>query len=130
MLRCVLKAALAAAMPLLMADATAQATTRPFPANALRGSLVVVQPPDVQLNGEAARLSPGARIRGANNLLQMSGALVGLPLLVHYTRETSGLLNNVWILTPDEAARKPWPTTPEEAQRWAFNPDAQTWTKR
>ena len=33
-------------------------------------------------------------------------------------------------LTADEAARKPWPATPEEAQRWEFNPAAQTWTRR
>jgi hypothetical protein len=35
----------------------------------------------------------------------------------------------VWILTADEAARKPWPTTPAEAQAWSFDPVAQAWTK-
>ena len=54
----------------------------------------------------------------------------GQKLLVHYTREPSGLVHDVWVLTPDEAARKPWPATPEEAQRWEFNPAAQTWTRR
>ena len=116
-------AVMAAALP-----AAAQ-TSRPFPASALRGELVITQPPEVQLNGRPARLSPGARIRGSNNMLQMSGALVGLPLLVHYTFEPSGGLHNVWILSPDEARRKPWPTTPEDAQRWVFSPAAQTWTK-
>jgi hypothetical protein len=130
MLRCVLKACLAAALPLLLAAGATAQTSRPFPATALRGALTVTQPPEVLLNGNAERLSPGARIRGANNMLQMSGALVGLNLLVHYTREPSGLVQDVWILTPEEAARKPWPTSPEEAQRWAFNPAAQTWTRR
>jgi hypothetical protein len=130
MLRCVLKACLAAALPLLLAAGATAQTSRPFPATALRGALIVTQPPEVLLNGNAERLSPGARIRGANNMLQMSGALVGLNLLVHYTREPSGLVQDVWILTPEEAARKPWPTSPEEAQRWAFNPAAQTWTRR
>ena len=130
MTRCVPMACLAAALPWLLVAAAGAQTSRPFPAAALRGALVVTQPPDVLLNGAAERLSPGARIRGANNMLQMSGSLVGLKLLVHYTREPSGLVHEVWILTPDEAERKPWPTTPDEAQRWLFNPAAQTWTRR
>ncbi len=130
MLRCVFKACLAAALPLLLvAGATAQ-TSRPFPATALRGSFQVVQPPEVLLNGQADRLSPGARIRGADNMLQMSASLTGLKLLVHYTREPSGLVHEVWILTAAEADRQPWPTTAEEAQRWTFNPAAQTWTRQ
>jgi len=128
--RAALAAGLATALALALAGAAQAQMARPFPANALRGSFMVVQPPDVLVNDQPARLSPGARIRGANNMLLLSGALVGQNLLVHYTRETSGLVHNVWILTPDEAARKPWPTTPEDAQRWLFNPDAQTWTRR
>jgi hypothetical protein len=128
--RCVLQAALAATLALLLAAGAAAQTSRPFPATALRGALVITQPPEVLLNGAPARLSPGSRIRGANNMLQMSAALAGQSLLVHYTREPSGLVHDVWILTPDEAARKPWPATPEEARRWEFNPAAQTWTRR
>ncbi len=128
--RCVLRACLAAALPLLLTAGAAAQTSRPFPATALRGALVVTQPPEVLLNGTPERLSPGTRIRGADNMLQLSGGLVGQKLLVHYTREPSGLLHDVWILTPDEATRKPWPTTPQEAQRWEFNPAAQTWTRR
>ncbi len=128
--RCVFKAMLAAALPVLLVAGAAAQTSRPFPATALRGALVITTPPEVLLNGNTERLSPGSRIRGANNMLQMSGALVGQKLLVHYTREPSGLVHDVWILTPEEAARKPWPTTPEEAQRWEFSPAAQTWTRR
>ncbi len=128
--RCALKALLGLAVPALLATSVAAQTSRPFPATALRGELVVIQPPDVQLNGEPARLSPGSRIRGANNMVQLSASLAGQPLLVHYTREPAGLVHDVWILTPEEAARKPWPTAPEEAQRWLFNPAAQTWTRR
>jgi hypothetical protein len=105
-------------------------TSRPFPATALRGALVVVQPPDVQLNGHAVRLSPGSRIRGADNMVQMSGSLVGQRLLVHYTTDATGLLQDVWILTPEEASRRPWPSTPAEAARWQFSPVNQTWTAR
>jgi hypothetical protein len=126
MLRC----ALLAVFGLSLAAAAPAQTSRPFPATALRGWLTVVQPPEVQLNGQPARLSPGSRIRGADNMVHLSGSLVGYKLLVHYTLEPSGLVHDVWILTPEEAARKPWPATAEEAQRWLFNPAAQTWTRR
>jgi hypothetical protein len=128
--RCVLKSLLGLALPALLATTVVAQTTRPFPATALRGELQVTQPPEVLLNGQTARLSPGSRIRGADNMLYLSASLSGHRLLVHYTREPSGLVQDVWILTPDEAARKPWPTTPEDAQRWQFNPAAQTWTRR
>ena len=124
--RCVLIAVLC----LALTGTVAAQTSRPFPANALRGALVVVQPPDVELNGQAARLAPGSRIRGADNMVQMSGTLVGARLLVHYTLDPIGLVQDVWILTPDEAARRPWPSKPAEAQAWLFNPAAQAWTKR
>ena len=103
---------------------------RPFPPTALRGSLVVGQTPEVALNGRAARLAPGARIRGQNNLLELPGALTGRRLAVHYTIDINGDVQDVWILTPEEAAKRPWPTTPEEAARWEFDPAAQTWTRR
>jgi hypothetical protein len=131
MLRCVFGTTLATVLAATLALPALAQATRPFPATALRGVLQIVQAPDVRLNDQAARLAPGARIRGANNMLQMSGALVGQQLLVHYTVEpTSGQLLDVWLLTPEEAARKPWPTTPQEAQQWLFNPAAQTWTRR
>jgi hypothetical protein len=119
-----------AVLGLALSAAVSAQTSRPFPASALRGALVVVQPPEVQLNGQAARLAPGSRIRGTNNMVQMSGSLVGARLLVHYTLDPTGLLQDVWILTPDEAARKPWPSTAAEAQAWSFSPAAQAWTKR
>ena len=126
MFRCVLTATLVAATALPLAAQT----SRPFPASALRGALQVTQAPELELNGQPARLSPGARIRGTNNMLQLSASLTGQSLLVHYTLEPSGLVHEVWILTPDEAARKPWPRTAAEAQRWEFSPAAQTWTRR
>ena len=102
---------------------------RNFPPNALRGALVVVNPPQVTINGLAAQLAPGARIRGANNMLLMSGTLTGQKLLVHYTLDAQGALRDVWVLTAAEAARKPWPETPREAAAWRFDAGTQTWTK-
>jgi hypothetical protein len=128
MLRCVLLATTATLAGLCTLPAAAQAS-RPFPATALRGELVVLQPPEVALNGRSARLAPGARIRGDNNLLQLSGALINQRYTVNYTVDPSGLLLDVWILTPAERARLPWPTTPEQAATWAFDPSAQTWSR-
>ena len=102
---------------------------RPFPPTALRGAIVVVQPPEISLNGRPMRLAPGARIRDQNNMLAMSGPLIGEKLTVHYTIDIGGDVRDVWILTADELARRPWPTTPEEAARWTFDPATQTWTR-
>jgi hypothetical protein len=124
MYRCALAAAAA-----ICVVAPAAAQQRAFPQNALRGALVLTTPSDATLNGKPARLAPGLRIRGQDNMLVMSGGVLGAKLLVHYTTDTQGLVKDVWILTPDEAARKPWPATPQEAQAWSFDPVGQTWTK-
>jgi hypothetical protein len=87
----------------------AQAQTagqRPFPPQALRGVMVVAQPPVITLDGQPAQLSPGARIRGTNNMLVMSGSLVKQELTVNYLREPHGLVHEVWILTAAEAEEK------------------------
>ena len=124
MFRC---AALVAALVACTLPAQAQAPRR-FPATALRGEIVVTQPPELLLNGQPARLAPGARIRGTNNLLQTSGALVQQRLAVNYTLDMYGLLLDVWLLTPQELSRRPWPTTPAQAAAWRFDADAQTWS--
>ena len=103
---------------------------RLFPATALRGELLVTQPPEALLNQRPARLAPGARIRNTDNLLLLSGQLVGQRLLVHYTLDSLGLLLDIWVLTPAELARRPWPSTPEQASSWLFNADAQSWSPR
>ena len=126
MYRCVLAALTAAAF---VAPAVAQ-VQRAFPQNAMRGALVMGAPPEVTLNGQAARLAPGVRVRNQANMLEMTGALIGQRLLINYTLEdTTGLINNVWILRPEEAAVRPWPTKLEELQTWSFDPAAQVWTK-
>ena len=125
MLRCVLAAL---ATMLIAATAAAQQLPRNFPADALRGELVVVRPPEATLDGRATRLAPGARIRGANNMVLMSGTVVGTPMLVHYTVDAYGLLKDIWVLRDDEAA-KPWPRSADEAQRWRFDPVTQAWAR-
>jgi len=125
MLRCVSSIVLAFALAL---PASAQ-VQRNFTDKALRGEIVFGTPPDIKLNGKPARLAPGARIRDASNLLVMSGTLTGGKAVVNYTTELEGMVLDVWILSPSEAARKPWPTTGKEAQTWQFNFENQTWIK-
>ncbi len=102
---------------------------RNFPPDALRGAVQITEPPDVLLNGRPARLAPGARIRGKSNMIELSGGLVGARMLVNYTLDLDGQVKDVWILRPEEAAVRPWPTTPDEAARWTFDPVSQTWSK-
>ncbi len=124
-----LLAALYAMALLCLAAPAAGQVQRTFPAEALRGALVVVAAPEVLLNDRPARLAPGARIRGQNNMLAMSGSLTGYKMLVHYTLDGMGQIKDVWILTAAEAARVPWPATQQEAQAWRFDAAAQAWTR-
>ena len=86
---------------------------RSFPANALRGYLRVLQGAEVMMDGQAARLSPGSRIRGTSNTLVMPGTLVGQEYIVNFTRDTLGNVHNVWLLTELEAKQKIKTATPE-----------------
>lgn len=87
---------------------------------ALRGTLEVTLPPQVLLDGKADQLSPGARIHGSNNMLLLSGSLVGQsPLAVNYTRAIGGALSEVWVLTETEAAVKR-PTAAKPSRFFTF----------
>ncbi len=125
MYRCLVAAV---AMASLVGAASAQ-SLRAFPADALRGEIVIGQSPDVSLNGQAARLGAGARLRGPDNMVRMPAALIGQKFLVHYTVDPQGLLREVWILSEAEAAKKPWPKTRDEAASWRFDLVSQTWSK-
>jgi hypothetical protein len=126
MFRCL---AFALSLAVWAPQVAAQQQQRNFPPNALRGEVLLVNPPEILLNGKAARLSPGARIRGENNFLVLTGSLAAVKTLVHYTTDSDGALRDVWILRPAEVAVKPWPANAEEAQAWSFDAATQTWTK-
>lgn len=79
---------------------------RTFPIGTLRGKFMVLDGADVELDGKADRLAPGARIRSPQNMLVMAGSITGQKYLVNYTRDAAGLLREVWILTPEEAVAK------------------------
>ena len=90
----------------LFSTQTSAQQVRDFPVTALRGKLVVQAPPQITLDGKPDQLSPGARIRNPQNMLVMSATLTGQPLVVNYTRESNGMVHEVWVLTPQEAAIK------------------------
>ncbi|MFW2356526.1 hypothetical protein [Hydrogenophaga sp.] len=97
---------LAALLITLPLSALSQSGTRDFPAKALRGTLVVVQPPNVTMDDRATRLSPGARIYNTNNSLVLSASLLNKELVVNYTLDLRDQVQNVWILTEAEAKEK------------------------
>jgi len=94
---------------LASASAFAQAAValRQFPAGTEFGDLQITAPPDAVFNGQPDRLSPGARIRGTNGMLVLSGELSGQAVAVRLLREPNRLIHEVWILTPDEIAALP-----------------------
>ena len=120
---------LALAAVCLLALPVAVQAQRSFPQNALRGAIVFGEAPEIALIGGPARLSPGTRIRDTGKMAMVPSAVYGGRFLVHYTVDTYGLVKDVWILTVEEAARKPWPTTPDEAAAWTFDPAAQIWIR-
>lgn len=122
---------LTSVMALTPAAAHAQAARPvPIPANTLRGEITFGLPPEIVLNGKVlTRLSPASRIRGQSNTLVMSGTLGGQTHVVNYNVDgQTGLVNDVWLLTAQEASRT-WPTTPEEFSKWSFDPVSQSWSK-
>jgi hypothetical protein len=127
-LAALLAGACAAQLPL---PASAQQVQRRFPQAALRGKIVFTNPPDIELNGDPARLSPGVRIHGFDNMMVVTGAVGGdgNKYVVDYRLEGTGLVSEVWLLTKTEAAVGPWPSTPAQAAAWTFDFMAQTWTK-
>jgi hypothetical protein len=99
---------LLAAATLALSAATgawAQVVTREAPRDVRPARLVVTLAPQATLNGQGARLSPGARIRDTRNLMVLPASITGQDLPVVYRTEPSGLVHEVWLLTEDEYAR-------------------------
>src|SRR5512140_2138784 len=94
-----------AASALLAGLAVAQGMRREAPKDVVLGQLVVTTPPEVTLDGKPDRLSPGSRIRDLNNMLVLSGGIVGKVLPVVYRRDAAGLVHEAWILTDAEYSK-------------------------
>ncbi len=133
MFRCVLATLMAVSF---LGSAAAQALPqqpylkRNFTAAALRGEMVFLNPPDIRLNGQLTRLSPGSHIRNRDNLLVLSGTLVGQQATVHYTvDDITHQVMDVWLLRPEEIDKTPWPESPAEARSWQFDFANQRWLR-
>jgi hypothetical protein len=94
-------AGIACASATFSSQVQAQTEPRGFPAAALRGTLVVTAPP----------------------VINLSGSLVGKKLLVNYTRDAAGLVNEVWVLTEQEARLKR--ATKARSNNFIFGSDPQ-----
>lgn len=86
-----------------MAGASAQLRT--IPQDAKRASMRHLQDMVVEVDGTPRRLAPGAQIRDADNRVILPVALPPASL-VKYREDRDGLLQQVWILTPQEAAQR------------------------
>ena len=85
--------------------ASAFAELRTIPGDAKRATMGAVPERIVELDGRRETLSPGVRIRDAMNRIIVPNALPA-GSLVKYRRDASGAVREVWILTPEEAARR------------------------
>ena len=87
-----------------LAAVPAAAQLRTIPQDAERAEIRHLQANVVELNGRAAQLAPGAKIRDAANRVIMPTALPA-GAQVKYRLDASGQVFEVWILSPEEAAR-------------------------
>jgi hypothetical protein len=84
--------------------AVASAQLRSVPEDAKQAKVRHVQDMLIELDGAQQRLAPGAQIRDTSNRLIVPSALPE-GAQVRYRLDAEGLVRQVWILTPEEAAR-------------------------
>ena len=89
---------------LLFASAAA-AQVRPIPADAQRAKMRHLESGVVELDGKRAQLAPGAQIRDASNRVIVPSALPP-GSIVKYRRDAAGQVREVWVLSPQEAAKR------------------------
>ena len=83
----------------------AAAQLRSIPEEAKRGTMRHLQDLAVEIDGQRQRLAPGAQIRDASNMVVVPAA-VPSGALVKYRMDAEGMVRQVWILTPQEAAQR------------------------
>ncbi len=84
--------------------ALALAQVRAIPEDAKRGVMRHVQDMVVEIDGVQQRLAAGAQIRSENNLIVVPSA-VAPDTPVKYQLDGQGMVRQVWLLTPQEAAQ-------------------------
>lgn len=90
---------------------------RRFPEVAKRAEFVVRLSPEVLVNGEPQRMAPGGRIYNERNFIVMPASVTGQKFVVNYTKDLSGLVKDVWILTPEEMKLKSPHVLKEESDK-------------
>jgi len=86
----------------------------PIPVKAKRANIEFNGTEFVLLDGKKRQLAPGVRIFGDDNMLKLYGSLKGTYKTKFLLEESTGLLQNIWILTAKEIATpdpKPDPAT-------------------
>ncbi len=84
--------------------AVASAQLRSIPEDAKRAQMRHVQDMLIELDGAPQRLAPGAQIRDASNRVILPTAIPE-GVQVKYRLDAEGQVRQVWILTPEEAAK-------------------------
>jgi len=89
---------------LCLLPAGAQAQLRTIPGEAKGGEMRHLQEMLVQIDGVQMRLAPGVQIRDESNRVMVPSALPP-GARVKYLLDNEGLVRQVWILSPQEAAK-------------------------
>jgi hypothetical protein len=89
---------------MLVATAAA-AQLRTLPPEAQLAHMSFIEANAVDVDGSRMELSPGAQIRDESNRIILPVALPPASL-VCYVVDADGRVHRVWILTPEEAARR------------------------
>ena len=84
---------------------SAYAQLRSIPDEAKRGEIRHLQDMVVAIDGVPQRLAPGAQIRDAANRVVVPAA-VAAGTEVKYVMNGEGLVRQIWILSPAEAAKR------------------------
>ena len=90
---------------LMLAAGAALAQLRTLPRDAERGEVRHVQGMTIAIDGNERRLAPGAQIRDASNLVIVPSAIPA-GALAKYVTDAEGMVRQVWLLTPQEAAQR------------------------
>jgi hypothetical protein len=91
---------------LLSLAAGAAAQMRTIPGDAKHGKVRHLEEMTLEIDGNPQRLSPGAQIRDANNMVVLPAAL-SERADAKYLLDASGQVHRVWILSAREIAALP-----------------------
>ena len=101
-----------------------QTLPRHFPDIADKGYMRFVDPPEVTVNGERLRISPGARIKDERNMMLHMSQLKGKARHVMFVRDAMQQVGDIWILSEHERKEpSPKQKRDEMLRMDGYNPD-------